>query len=251
MRLAPTSPIVGLVLGMAACVRPLRVHSALVLREFPILLTAVLIGWVLLSNGRIDRWDGVLLLAGFGVALSWMMSMALRDRAKGLVSVVECKAESSRSMSNTIATFWLIAGIGLLLASSQLLVYAAVDIAETLGVSDLAIGFSVVAIGTSLAELAASLMAASKRADEIAVGTILGSNTFNTLVVLGLPGVIAPGRFAPEVLTRDVPIMVLLTVAPFAIAYSLGAGRINRVVGLLLLGSFFTYQFSVFNGALK
>lgn len=239
---------VALILGAAALLRPLTVDSMVLRRELPILLAAMMIGWVLLSNGRIDRVDGVLLLLALAGVLYWMISVANRARLEGL-DIGEELADSTHRVSNLRAAFWLVLGLSLLLGSSRLLVWAAVDLAEWFGVSDLVIGLTVVAVGTSLPELAASISAALKREDDIAIGNIVGSNTFNTLAVLGLPGVIAPGPFAPEVLTRDVPIMVVLTVALFVMAYGFGSsGRINRLEGGTLLLAFAGYQWLVFTG---
>jgi cation:H+ antiporter len=243
---------IALILGVAALIRPLAVHSMVLRRELPILLAAMLTGWVLLSNGRIDRPDGILLLLAFAGMMYWMISVAQRARAEGLeveVNVACPMGRRAAPVSNARAGIWLVLGLVVLLASSRLLVWAAVDLAELLGVSDLVIGLTVVAVGTSLPELASSVIAAIKREDDIAIGNVVGSNTFNTLAVLGLPGVIAPGAFAPEVLTRDVPIMVLLTLALFAMAYGpASGGRINRVEGGVLLASFVGYQWLLFGG---
>lgn len=237
---------IGLILGVAALIRPLSVHSQVLRRELPILLAAMLVCWVLLSNGRIDRLDGALLLLAFGAMMYWMVSVARRARSEG-DSLSVPLPEGAFRVSNARAAAWLTVGLLVLLASSRLLVWAAVELAEQLGVSDLVIGLTVVAIGTSLPELAASVTASIKRMDDIAIGNIVGSNTFNTLAVLGLPGVIAPGPFAPEVLTRDVPIMVVLTLALFAMAYGLGSsGRVNRFEGGALLAAFAGYQWLLF-----
>lgn len=237
---------IALILGLAAVIRPLSVHSQVLRRELPILLAAMLICWVLLANGRIDRLDGIMLLLAFGAMIFWMISVARRGRLEGL-DPLAALPEGGAQTSNIRAVTWLIIGLVVLLASSRLLVWAAVELAGFWGVSDLVIGLTVVAVGTSLPELAASMTAAIKGMDDIAVGNVVGSNTFNTLAVLGLPGVISPGPFAPEVLTRDVPIMVLLTLALFAMGYGLGhAGRINRVEGAVLLGSFLGYQWLLF-----
>jgi cation:H+ antiporter len=238
---------IALVLGAAALIRPLGVDSMVLRRELPILLAAMMIGWVLLSNGRIDRVDGVLLILALAGVLYWMISVARRGRAEGFD--IALPLDPVDRVSNLRAALWLVLGLALLLGSSRLLVWAAVDLAEWFGVSDLVIGLTVVAIGTSLPELAACVSAALKREDDIAIGNILGSNTFNTLAVLGLPGLIAPGPFAPEVLTRDVPIMVVLTVALFVMAYGFGSsGRINRLEGGTLLLAFAGYQWLLFIG---
>lgn len=238
---------IALILGIAALLRPLAVHSQVLNRELPILLAASLTGWVLLSNGRIDRLDGALLLVAFVAMLYWMISVARKARLDGLDGLMCPEVADAPAVSNTRAALWALLGLAVLLASSRLLVWAAVDLAEALGVDDLIIGLTIVAVGTSLPELASAVAAALKREDDIVIGNIVGSNTFNTLAVLGLPGVIAPGAFAPEVLTRDLPVMVLLTVALFAMAYGpASGGRVNRVEGGVLLASFVAYQWLLF-----
>jgi cation:H+ antiporter len=209
----------------------------------------MLICWVLLSNGRIDRLDGILLLLAFVAMMYWMISVARGSRSDGIDPLAAPFPVETAGISNVRAVAWLVVGLVVLLASSRLLVWASVELAERWGVSDLIIGLTVVAVGTSLPELATSAAAAFRRMDDIAIGNVVGSNTFNTLAVLGLPGVIAPGPFAPEVLTRDVPIMVMLTLALFAMGYGLGnSGRINRLEGATLLASFAGYQWLLFGG---
>jgi cation:H+ antiporter len=240
---------IALILGIAALIQPLTVESTVLRRELPILLAANLTGWVLLSNGRIDRIDGVLLLLAFSVMMYWMISVARRGRAEGIDPELVLPKEEApgEHVSGARAAFWLLVGFVVLLGSSQLLVVGAVGLAEHFGISDLVIGLTIVAIGTSLPELAATVAAALKKEHDIAIGNVVGSNTFNSLAVLGLPGVIAPGPFAPEVLTRDVPFMVVLTMALFAMGYGLGtSGRINRIEGGVLLASFIGYQWLVF-----
>ena len=240
---------IALILGLAALIRPLTVHSQVLRRELPILLAAMLVCWVLLSNGRIDRTDGTLLLLAFGAMMYWMISVARRAHQEGDDSLAVPLPEGVVRVSNARAITWLVIGLLVLLASSRLLVWAAVELAEQWGISDLVIGLTVVAVGTSLPELAASTAAAFRRMDDIAIGNVVGSNTFNTLAVLGLPGVISPGPFAAEVLTRDVPIMVVLTLALFAMGYGLGSsGRINRAEGAALLAAFVGYQWLLFGG---
>jgi cation:H+ antiporter len=148
------------------------------------------------------------------------------------------------AMSLRTALFWLVAGILLLIVSSRILVWGAVGIAQTLGISDLVIGLTIVALGTSLPELAASVIAARKGEHEIALGNVVGSNMFNLLAVIGIAGVIAPmPSITPEVLTRDWPTMLAMTAALFVMAYGFrGQGRINRFEGLLLLLSFIAYN---------
>lgn len=242
---------IALILGVAALIRPVEVHSTVLKRELPILLAAVLAGWALLSNGHLERPEGVLLLVAFAIMIYWMVMVALRERGDGKdILETEFALEMPREVGNTMAIVWLLVGLVVLLASSQLLVWAAVRLATDIGVSDLVIGLTIVAVGTSLPELAASVMAAIKHEDDIAVGNIVGSNTFNTLAVLGLPGLIAPGPVPADVLTRDLPIMVLLTLVLFGMAYGFrGPGRISRGKGALLVVAFVGYQWLLFGHA--
>lgn len=241
---------VALILGITSLVRPLQVHSAILRRELPVLLAAMLVALLLLMDGTLDRIDGIVLMSGFGVSVYWTISLALRGRNKvaepdALAS--EFEAELASRMSTGRALFWVLAGFVVLVVSSRLLVWGASELARAMGISDLVIGLTVVAIGTSLPELAASITAALKNEHDIAIGNVIGSNTFNILAVMGLPGLIHPGIFDPAVLHRDFPVMIGLTLALFAMAYGIrGEGRINRLEGALLLVSFVAYQWLLF-----
>ena len=137
---------------------------------------------------------------------------------------------------------WLVLGLLLLIASSRILVWGAVKIAYGFGVSDLIIGLTIVAVGTSLPELASSLIAARKGEHDIALGNILGSNLFNTLAVVGIAGAIHPMGVGPEVLSRDVLVMFALTVSLFLLGFGFrGPGRINRFEGAALLVCYVGY----------
>ena len=141
------------------------------------------------------------------------------------------------------AWWWLVAGLVLLIASSRLLVWGAVTIAQGLGVSELVIGLTIVAVGTSLPELASCIAAARKNEHDLAIGNVLGSNLFNTLAVVGLAGAIHPLGMEPAVLYRDMAVMGALTLVLFALGYSRQGkpGRITRPEGGLLVLSFAAY----------
>ena len=144
--------------------------------------------------------------------------------------------------ANSIIGFILGIGLVLLVLSSRMLVWGAVGIAAELGVSNLVIGLTVVAVGTSLPELATSVVATRKGEHDIALGNVLGSNIFNTLIVVGLAGVIQPFAVQPEVFLRDIPVMALLTVLLFIFGFGFSQqGRINRVEGAVLLGCYIAY----------
>ncbi len=232
---------IGLILGTTALIAPLRVHSRMLGREFPVLVVVMMLSLVLLSDGVLGRLDGLLLLLGLAGLLGWVTWLGLAGRADPLEH--EFSEEIPTDMRTLAALFWVAAGLAVLLLSSRLLVWGAVHLARAMGISDLVIGLTIVALGTSLPELAASIMSALRHEHDIAVGNVVGSNLFNLLAVLGLPGIIAPGPIDPAVLTRDYPWMFALTVAVYLMAIGRrGNGRIDRLEGLLLLAGYLGYQ---------
>jgi cation:H+ antiporter len=233
---------VGLILGVTALLAPLTVRSETLRREFPILMAVILFAQILLLDHHLGLLDGLLLISGLVVMLYWMVSLAMRSRVSDPIGA-EYDQEIPEHMPPRKAMGLLALGLIVLLVSSRLLVWGATNIAVELGVSDLIIGLTIVAIGTSLPELAASVVSAVKKEHDIAIGNILGSNMYNLLAVLGLPGIINPSIVDDVVLTRDYPVMTVLTLALFAMAYGIkGPGRINRYEGGTLLLAFVIYQ---------
>jgi cation:H+ antiporter len=233
----------GLILGFTAMIIPLNVHSSILKRELPVLLLVMVAALLLLLDGTLGRLDGALLLTGMVVMLIWMIRLGRTAQTGEDPMSAEFADEIPTTLSMGRAVFWLVIGGLVLLGSSRLLVWGAVSIAESMGVSDLVIGLTIVALGTSMPELAATVMSAIKGEHDIALGNVIGSNIFNLLVVLGLPGVINPATIDTEVLTRDYPVMIGLTLALFVMAYGFrGPGRINRVEGTLLVLAFCAYQ---------
>jgi cation:H+ antiporter len=195
-----------------------------------------------LLDGQITRYEAIVLLLIFFAMMGWSITQGIRQRGDTLGSDMEHELESEPAMTLGRAVFWLLLGLVLLILSSRVLVWGAVDIASALGVSDLIIGLTVVAIGTSLPELASSIIAVRKNEHDLAIGNVIGSNMFNTLAVVGIAGVIHPMSFSPEVLTRDWVVMAGLTLSLFILGYGVrGRGRINRIEGALLLSVFVAY----------
>jgi len=232
---------IALILGVAALIRPMAFSSRVLVAELPILAAVTgLAAWQLV-DGRITRLDGVVLLAVFAALITWSVVQGMRRGDDSLAGEVEAELQGRR-MPPGRAAFWLVLGLAALVLSSRLLVWGAVTIAQAFGVSDLVIGLTVVAVGTSLPELASSVMAARKGEHDIALGNVLGSNLFNTLAVVGLAAVINPIAASPEVLRRDVAVMAALTLMLFAIGFGFrGRGRINRFEGALLFSSYAAY----------
>lgn len=236
---------IALILGATALVAPLTVRSRTLRRELPLLNLVMIFSLVLVIDGHLGRLDGALLLGGLVLLMGYLVRTGLREGADPMAQ--EYAEEIPAELPAAWALFWLAAGLLLLLASSRLLVWGAVDIAQALGVSDLIIGLTIVAVGTSLPELAASVMSARKGEPDIAIGNVIGSNLFNTLGVLAVPGLIAPAALPGEVLTRDYPVVLGLTALLFAFAYGFrGPGRINRIEGAVLLACFLGYQFLLY-----
>ncbi|HIE55798.1 MAG TPA: calcium/sodium antiporter [Chromatiaceae bacterium] len=238
----------ALVLGITAIIAPLAVHSKTLNREFPLMLGIMLAVMAMLWNGQLTRLNGVMLLAGMATLLLWTIHLARTSPADDPL-IAEYEKEIPEAMPKGRAWWLLLGGLVLLLISSRMLVWGAVGIAREFGVSDLVIGLTIVAVGTSLPELAASVMAARKGEDDIAVGNIVGSNLFNILAVLGIAGTIGPGGFDPLLLVRDFPLMVALAVALYLMArgfHRTGHGVIQRWAGLVLVSVFIAYQAGLF-----
>lgn len=241
---------IALILGLTAIVSPLAVRSETLRRELPLLMVIMLVSIALLVDLELDRLDGIILLVALVAFVGWLVRIA-RTSAQADPMIAEFTAEIPAEMPFGKAIAWVAVGLVVLLASSRMLVWGAVHLATALGVSDLVIGLTVVAIGTSLPELAASIVAARRGEHDIAVGNVLGSNVFNLLAVMGLPGVLRPGPIPDAVLTRDFPIMIGLTLAFFFLAHGIGrAGHFSRLSGALLLASFVAYQLILYFGIL-
>lgn len=237
---------IALVLGVTALVAPMVVNSKILRREFPILFLVMFLALAVMVDGSLSQLDGVLLILSLLLVMGWMVYTAINSRDSDSL-IDEFEEEMPESMSTSRALIWLLVGLLVLLASSRLLVWGATNIAVAMGVSDLVIGLTIVAVGTSLPELAATVMSALKKEHDIAIGNVIGSNIFNLLGVLALPALIHPAAFDADVLVRDFPVMIGLTVALYAMAFGFRrVGVINRWEGLLLLLVFVAYMTGIF-----
>jgi cation:H+ antiporter len=240
---------VGLVLGTTASLRAIEVRSQTLRREMPALLAVTLLTFMLFVDGHLGRVDGLVLLASLVLVMYWLVALAFRSSASDPISA-EFAAEIPTDLGMGTALAWFAVGLLVLLVGSNILVGGATALARDLGVSDLVVGLTIVAIGTSLPELAVSLVSALKGEHGLALGNILGSNIFNMLAVIGVAGAIQPGEFNPKVVTFHFPVMVGLTLVLFVMAYNYsGEGRIKRVEGFALLLTYLAYQSYVIMGA--
>tara|TARA_B100000700_G_scaffold144292_1_gene160352 strand:+ start:19677 stop:20663 length:987 start_codon:yes stop_codon:yes gene_type:complete len=237
---------IGLILGLVALIAPLAVQSGVLRRELPILCGATLLAAWQLRDGVISTLEAVVLLLALAIFIGASIWQGRQKEAASdtLASETDHSLDS-HPMSLKVSVLWTLVGLALLVASSRLLVWGAVAIAQTFGVSDLIIGLTVVAIGTSLPELASSLSALRRGEHDLVLGNVVGSNLFNTLGVVGLAGVITPIQVGGEVMMRDWPVMAVMTLAMtvFAIGLKGRGGRINRLEGGLLLALFVGYSF--------
>lgn len=230
---------IGLILGITALVSPLVVRRRALLREVPILLAITGLVAIQLLDGTISRGDAVLMLVVFAAIMAWTIARGMRTAGQRTATP---GGEDSTDFPLAKALLLLVVGLVVLIASSRMLVWGAVDIAQRFGVSDLIIGLTIVAIGTSLPELASSVAAARKGEHDIALGNVLGSNLFNTLAVVGLAGVLHPMSVGPEVLSRDISVMAVFAVALLVLGLrKSGHGTIGRSKGLLLLIGYLAY----------
>lgn len=233
---------IGLVLGMTALILPISVRSETLRRELPALLAVTLIMTMVFFNLRVGRIEGVLLMVTLVLVLYWLVVLGSRSGASDPIAL-GYDAEIPRDITMRTAITWLVIGLVVLLTGSNLLVWGAQHLAIEFGVSELVIGLTVVAIGTSLPELAVSIISAFKGEHDMAIGNIIGSNLFNSLAVVGIAGIIHPAVYERELLSMHLPVMIGLTLALFLMTYNFaGDSRIRRLEGAMLLGAFFIYH---------
>ena len=240
---------IALILGASALLTPLLISNKIVRHEMPLLLAIMLFSLVLILDLHLGLIDGILLLLAMLAVMGWIVYSGL-SHPRDLPDH-DYNEDIPQDMTLREALLWLLVGLVLLVVSSRLMVWGAVNIAEQLGVSDLVIGLSIVALGTSLPELAASFACMAKKEFDIAIGNVLGSNMFNTLGVLGIAATIQPSDVDPLVLYRDLPLQFALMFLLLLVSSRFFGGRISRTTGLLMLCVFFGYQLLLFIQALQ
>ncbi|KXZ71952.1 calcium/sodium antiporter [Acinetobacter venetianus] len=240
---------IALILGVTVLIKPIMVHSAVVRKELPLLLLVTGICIFQIFDGVLSRNDAIIMLLMLVLYMGWTIWQGMRNQSDVLSHEFDHQLQEKEVPLKT-SIFQLIFGLIVLVISSRLLVWGAVEIAQAFGVSELIIGLTVVAVGTSLPELASSIAAARKGELDIAIGNVIGSNMFNTLAVVGLAGVIHPTIVPPEVLQRDMVVMGTLTLSLLLFTLSFkGQGRIGRVKGSIWLFSFVAYTCYLINTA--
>jgi cation:H+ antiporter len=225
---------IALVLGATAIIAPLPVKNAVRTKEMPLMIAVTLISGAVLFNLKLDLIDSILLFAALLISLILF--------AKFQQGLHEHEDEEIPEMKTSSGLFWLVTGLLLLVASSKALVWGATEIATALGVSDLIIGLTIVAIGTSLPELAASITSALKGHHDIAIGNVIGSNIFNLGAVMSIPGFFSTLEFSRDVFYRDYLVMLFVSLLLFAFCFMRKPAVIKRIEGVVLLGIYGAYM---------
>lgn len=237
----------GLVLGMSVFLIPVVIKSPTLRQEYGIMLVSALLAIVLMLDMDLSRFDAVVMLLGLAGIIYWIVHLANSVPATDPLAD-EYLQELEKKVSTGRSVIYLLVGLALLLGGAELLVRCAVLVAQEFGISDLVIGLTIIAVGTSLPELAASIASVIKKEADIAVGNVIGSNMFNMLAVIGIPGLINPAAFGPDVIYRDFPVMLAMTLLMGWMVFIHGAGRFYRSEGGFLLLCFILYQCWLFSG---
>ena len=237
---------IALVLGITALIKPIIVSSMTLKRELPFMLVVTLLGVYFLADSELSRIEGIVLMTFFPIVIAGMAWLSFKvDKNDPLIE--ETDTDIPRDVPTVKAVFWVIVGLILLPASAHFLVESAVFIAKHFGISDLVIGLTIIAIGTSLPELAACVAGVLKGEDDLALGNIIGSNIFNLLAVLAMPGLIAPGLIDASAANRDSLVMLGLSILLFVFCFNLrGSRRINRFEAFTFIIIFLGYQYVLF-----
>lgn len=244
---------IGLILGITAIVSPIVIKSSLLKREFPILLVISVIGILLMLDNDLDMTDGYILIVLLMVVMTWMIyanrTISPTDPLPN-ENLEELKEHPKMGLSKSWVL--LITGLIILITSAKMMVWGAVEIAHFFQVPDVIIGLTIIAIGTSLPELAAAINAAKKGKADLMIGNIIGSNLFNLLAVMSMPALIAPSLIEHTTLLIDYPIMLALTVAMLLVALPRkGNAVITKFEGSLLLISFVSYMLLLYFRAIN
>ena len=234
---------IGLVLGLSAVIKPVIVQNHVVHRELPLLLLATAATAVLVIDMELSRTDGLILSFSFVLALLFLVIVSSRNTAAaGKTGFMRKVQDNSGTLQKSIKQ--LVLGLAMIVACSAVLVWSAKGIAVQLGVSELIVGVVVLALGTSLPELAVVVVAARRGEHQLALGNVIGSNLFNTLAVVGVASAITPYDIDPDLVIRDLPVMFAFTAFLVVIGYRWGrhTGVINKVEGILLMLAFLAYM---------
>ena len=231
---------IALILGLTALIKPITISDQILRRELPIFVLISSTSFLLIAiDQRLQFTDGIILMIGFAVAMAWMIFAGIREKHS-----LTTPSEAQKYPLLASITLMLL-GFLLLLGSSRAIVWSASEIAQAFGISDLIIGLTIVAVGTSLPELAATITAVRKSLYDLALGNIIGSNIFNGSIVIAITGLISPTPVEPELIYRDLPVMLFLTISLFVMGtriISISPGIISRKEGFIFVLIYVCYN---------
>ena len=231
---------IALILGLTALIKPITISDQILRRELPIFVLISSTSFLLIAiDQRLQFTDGIILMIGFAVAMAWMIFAGIREKPR-----LTTPSEAQKYPLLASITLMLL-GFLLLLGSSRAIVWSASEIAQAFGISDLIIGLTIVAVGTSLPELAATITAVRKSLYDLALGNIIGSNIFNGSIVIAITGLISPTPVEPELIYRDLPVMLFLTISLFVMGtriISISPGIISRKEGFIFVLIYVCYN---------
>lgn len=241
---------IGLVLGITALIAPIPVNKRLITNENLIMMGVVVLAGIILYNNFLSFMEAVILIVAMVSFLAWIY---IQHQRSPDAEDDEFEEDIPSDLSTSMAVFWFVIGLGVLIVSARVLLWGAVGIADAYGISEAIIGATIIAIGTSLPELAASVVSALKKHHDIAIGNVLGSNIFNMLAVLSVPGLIAPGAFLPEVFQRDYLFMAAISAALFATLFIQGkrGKNLGRYIGMLFVLGYSLYGYIAFQAVIS
>jgi len=241
---------IGLILGVTALITPLPIAKRVLRHEFPLLLFATAVMTWCLLDGALDIIDGLLLIVLLCLIMWYLVKLHRQfpgaDWGESELSKVE-----TENMSFLVASGWVLIGLIILVSSSKLLVWGATEVAHAFGISELIIGLTIVALGTSLPELAASIASIKKGEPDLAIGNVIGSNLFNSLAVIGIPAVITSFNIDRFAVTRDLPVVIIITLLLYGLSRFPAASQgLTRLKGIWLLAGFVIYQLYLYYGVM-
>ncbi len=224
---------IGLVLGISAITRPISVSRNTLKFDMAFVALSTILLWAVLADGVISRFDSVILLITFAAFLAYCFMASKTEKQDGEVGILR---------KTWMEWVFIIGGIAVLYAGSEMFIAGAVKLAQRIGMSEFFIGLTIVAVGTSLPELATSVVAAMRGNSDISLGNVLGSNVFNVFFILGLVGLIMPIQGAASALTFDMPLLLCLSFILWPLCMS---GRLTRRGGLMLCAVYAVYVFVI------
>jgi cation:H+ antiporter len=241
---------IGLILGVTALITPLPIAKRVLRHEFPLLLIATAVMTWCLFDGALDIIDGLLLIALLCLMM-WYLVKSHRQHPDADWGESELTDDDVKDMSFLVASGWVLSGLIIMVGSSKLLVWGATEVAHAFGISELIIGLTIVALGTSLPELAASIASIKKGEPDLAIGNVVGSNLFNSLAVIGIPATITSFSIDRLAVTRDLPVVIVITLLLYGLSrFPAASQRLTRLKGFWLLASFVIYQLYLYYGVM-